>query len=339
MRRRRQARQLEFRAWSLGFGACLFSIALQAQTLDLPSRPANALTGAEFAKRITSLDLIEREKEIFTQITSGNVPDFLRKLCPVVTVNLAVGKTNSATFYATPDYLAIGSDEDYFLTPISPNTAQRIADVLNCSLPTPKMVNEIYAGAEVKLAPAPIPPSDAMITVPVFSNHNAIVRAQRAQQLKAHPLGALVAGHQKDVVISAKLASAPGKVAIYGWHQTNGVPIQPLYLKHIASWVDYSQCVRLVQQNMLVNGVTKTVAGILADPALAGLLSDEGAVPNPRYPTNALPPSPPKSAPRAGHGAEATRCSGIWRRISSSRTRPMPSSRDSPPWMAGCNSS
>ena len=193
--------------------------------------------------------------------------------------------------------------------------------------------------AEVKLAPVPIPPSAAMITVPVFSNHNAIVRAQRAQQLKAHPLGALVAGHQKDVVISAKLASAPGKVAIYGWHQTNGVPIQPLYLKHIASWVDYSQCVRLVQQNMLVNGVTKTVAGILADPALAGLLSDEGAVPNPRYPTNALPPSPPKSAPRAGHGAEATRCSGIWRRISSSRTRPMPSSRDSPPWMAGCNSS
>src|ERR1019366_8697613 len=101
--------------------------------------------------------------------------------------------------------------------------------------------------------------------------------------------GALVAGHQKDVVISAKLASASGKVAIYGWHQTNGVPIQPLYLKHIASWVDYSQCTRLVQEKMTVNGVTKTVAEVLADPALAGLLSNEGPVPNPRYPTNALP--------------------------------------------------
>ena len=178
---------------------------------------------------------------------------------------------------------------------MSPNTAQRIADLLHCSLPTPKMVNEIYAAAEVKLAPSPIPPSAEMITVPVFSNHNATVRAQRTEQLPAHPLGALVAGHQKDVVITAKLASAPGKVAIYGWHQTNGVPIQPLYLKHIASWVDYSQCIRLVQQQMRVNGATQTVAGVLADPALAPLLSDEGVAPNPRYPTNALPPLPAKT--------------------------------------------
>jgi len=90
-------------------------------------------------------------------------------------------------------------------------------------------------------------------------------------------------------VISAKLALAPGKVAIYGWHQTNGVPIQPLYLKHTATWVDYSQCTRLVQQKMTVNGRPKTVAEVLADPALAGLLSSEGPIPNPRYqPSNQL---------------------------------------------------
>ena len=131
-----------------------------------------------------------------------------------------------------------------------------------------------------------------MITVPVFSNHNATVRAQRTEQLPAHPLGTLVAGHQKDVVITAKLASAPGKVAIYGWHQTNGTPIQPLYLKHIASWVDYSQCIRLVQQKLSVNGREKTIAEVLADPALAGLLSDEGPIPKPRYPTKIQPVLP-----------------------------------------------
>jgi len=265
---------------------------LCAQTLDLPQRPANAIPGTEFARRITPLSLHEREKEILDQITSGNVPDFLRKLVPVPAAD---GNTNTATFYATPEYLAVGSDADYFLTPISPNTAQRIADLTHCLLPTRKMVNDIYAAAQVKLAPAPIPPSPAMTTVPVFSNHNALVRAQRADQLKAYPLGALVAGHQKDVVITPKLASAPGKVAIYGWHQTNGLPIQPLYLKHAASWVDYSQCIRLVQQNMLVNGAPRTVAEVLADPELAGLLSDEGPVPDPRYPTNALAQLPTKS--------------------------------------------
>ena len=76
---------------------------------------------------------------------------------------------------------------DYFLIPISPNTAQRIADALHCSLPTPKMVDEIYAAAEVKLVPAPIPPTPAMTTVQVFSNHNATVRAQRAEQLPSAP--------------------------------------------------------------------------------------------------------------------------------------------------------
>ena len=40
------------------------------------------------------------------------MPGFLRKLCPVHVSSVADGKTNSATFYATPDYLAVGSDED-----------------------------------------------------------------------------------------------------------------------------------------------------------------------------------------------------------------------------------
>jgi hypothetical protein len=276
-------------------GCLLVCAPLRGQTLALPPRPAGALTGSEFAQRVATLELPAREQEIFAQITAGNVPDFLRQLAPMSATNVVDGRTNTATFYVTPDYLAIGSDEDYFLTPMSPNTAQRIADFAHCCLPTPKMVDAVYAAAVVKLAPAPIPPSAAMTTVAVFSNHNAIVRAQRAEQLAAHPLGALVAGHQKDVVISARLVSAPGKVAIYGWHQTNGTPIQPLYLKHTASWVDYSQCIRLVQQGMLVNGATQTVAEVLANQALAGLLSDEGVVPNPRYPTNPAPALPART--------------------------------------------
>ncbi len=270
-------------------GLLLLCVSLPAQTLDLPPRASNALSGAEFTARITPLDLAEREQEVVAQITAGNVPNFLRKLCPVPASSVGEGRTNTAIFYVTPDYLAIGADDDYFLMPVSPNTGQLIADALHCCLPTPKMADEIYAAAAVKLVPSPIPPTAAMTTVPVFSNHYATVRAQRAEQLQAHPLGALVAGHQKDVVISAKLALAPGKVAIYGWHQTNGVPIQPLYLKHTATWVDYSQCTRLVQQKMTVNGRPKTVAEVLADPALAGLLSSEGPIPNPRYqPSNQL---------------------------------------------------
>jgi hypothetical protein len=277
----------------LYLAATLFlAIRAGAQTLPLPARATNAPSGTEFVKRIGSLDFTNRELEILSQVSAGNVPDFFRKFCPVTVTNVIGDKVNTATLFAAPDYVAVGTDADYFLTPMTPVTAQRIADRLGCTLPTRKMVNDIYSAAAVKLAPSPIPPSPAMITVPIFAQHSSVVRTQRLARLAGDPLGALVAGDKKDVVISARLASVTNRVAIYGWHQTNGAPIQPLYLGHTASWVDYSHGIRLVQKKMMVNGETKTVAEVLADPNFAGLLSDEGVINDPRYPTNALPPVP-----------------------------------------------
>jgi hypothetical protein len=122
-----------------------------------------------------------------------------------------------------------------------------------------------------------------MITVPVFSEHDAVVRAQRLEALSANPLGTLVAGHKKDVVITPQLIDAPGKVAIYGWHRKDGQPIQRLYLGHTASWVDYSHGVRFVAREMMVNGAPTTYEAVLVDPALCALLSDEGPITHPRY--------------------------------------------------------
>jgi hypothetical protein len=264
-----------------------------AQNLPLPARVTNAPDGDAFVQKITALDLAARDRCIAGEFLAGNAPDFLRKFCPVDVTNVVGGKTNIATFYATPDYLAIGSDENYFFAPVSPATAQLIADQLDCTLPTRKMVDAIYAAASVRLAPSPIPPSAAMTTVPIFAQHNATVRAQRMALTNEYPLGVLTAGHKKDVVITARLAAVTNKVAIYGWHRTNGVAIQPLYLGHVAWWVDYSQCIRLVSRTMLVNGQNKSVSEVLADPELCGLLSDEGVITNARYPTNLVTPPPP----------------------------------------------
>lgn len=272
---------------SVWVGLLVFGLAheLFSQRLSLPERHPGALKGGEFVEGLKVLKLHEREDQIYSQIAQGNVPDFLRKLCPVIVSHVHLGQTNTATYFVTPDYLALGSDDDYFLTPLSPMVAQKIADLLGCVLPTRKMVDDIYAAAELKLAPAPIPPSPAMTTVEVFEQHNRSVRDQRMKELKAHPLGALVAGHKKDVVISTRLATAPGKVAIYGWHRLNGAPIQPLYTGHTNTWVDYSHGVRFVQSSLLVNGVSNTVSKVLANPGLARLLSDEGAIARVRYGT------------------------------------------------------
>ncbi len=261
----------------------LFSQAAFAQILTLPPRPADALPGSEFAQSISNLDRPGRESKIFEQVALGNIPDFLRHLCPVHAEFAQNGKTNSATYYVTPDYLAIGSDADYFLTPLTPITAQKIADLLDCSLPTRKMVNDIYAAAAVKLTPSPIPPSAAMTNVATFIEHNETVRHQRQAEIQEHPLGALVAGDKKDVVISARLLTEPGKVAIYGWHKSVGHPIQPLYTGHAESWADYSHGIRLVQLSLTVNGMAQTIPEVLANPALAPLLSDEGPLSQAKY--------------------------------------------------------
>jgi hypothetical protein len=272
---------------------CFASSAL-AQELQLPTRATNAPDGDTFVKQITALDLKERDRVIADEILAGNVPDFLRKLCPIAVTNVTDGVTNTATFFATPDYLAVGSDTNYLLIPVAPATAQRLADRLACTLPTRKMVDAIYAAAELKLVPSPIPPTPAMTTVPVFAQHNETVREQRMALTSSHPLGALVAGHKKDVVISARLAGVTNRIAIYGWHRTNGVPIQPLFLGHVSWWVDYSQCIRLISQTMLVNGVEQSVADVLRDPKLCGLISDEGVVTNARYSTNLVIMTPPE---------------------------------------------
>ncbi len=98
---------------------------------------------------------------------------------------------------------------------------------------------------------------------------------QRAATMAAFPLGTLVAGHQKDIVLTPRLAEDSGKVAIYGWHRQDGTSIQPLYTGHAETWVDYSHGVRLVSEAVFLNGRPSTIREILQDPELAPLLSDE----------------------------------------------------------------
>lgn len=266
----------------------LFSNGIYAQHLKLKARKHNALTGSEFARSIadSSLTLQQREILIFKEIKSGNVPDFLRTLKEISdTLSATSSQPTVLKYHVLPDYLAIGSNADYFYIPMTPILAQRIADLLNCSLPTKKMVDQIYKNATIKLAPQPIPPTKAMTTVRVFLAHNELVMSQLSPYAIAHHKSELTAGHQKDVIISNKIyGETTPRVVIYGWHQLNGKPIQPVYNKHTNTWADYSHGIRLTQNKAWVNGKKTTLQKILADPYLNQLLSDEGVIEKAYYP-------------------------------------------------------
>jgi len=242
----------------------------------IPVRAAKALSGSEFAKRIQGLGDDGREAAIQDELMAGNIPQFLRQLVPV-RVESTGGQGGATITCVLPDYLAIGSDQDYLLVPMRLETALNVASRYGFVLPTRKLVDAIYAQSRVQLTPQPLPASDAMRSTAYYWHHNEMVHDQRGA--RGAPLGLLTAGDKKDLVITSRLWSNLERVAIYGWHTGPGRPIQPLSTVHGWHYADYSHGVRLVAANAWVDGQQRSIVDLLSNPNSASLLSDEGAIP------------------------------------------------------------
>ena len=238
--------------------------------MQWPAR-SSSLTGNEFYHRAFAMKWAARDSFAVKEVLAGNVPRFLKEFVPInVTITDSLsGKTISATYYVAPDYLSIGTDNDWARINITPYAAQRIADSFQCFLPTRKMVDDIYKAATVKLEPVPM--YAFRDSTPTMWHHHLIIEGQRKGRK------GLIAGIQKDVVISGKILRdpKPERVAIYGWHKLDGKPIQPLYTGHIYWWVDYSQGIRLVYRKIKVEGKWMDYVDVLKDPRLQKLLCDE----------------------------------------------------------------
>lgn len=236
--------------------------------LRVPPRPVHATGGRAFAEHIAKLSPGEREREIVEQIEQGNIPDFERSF-----VGVDVGP--ASRIYVAPDYLAIGSNDDFFRVPITIRAARRVARALGCVLPTPHIVDRIHASAKLKLTSPNMTPGDQMGSVAYFVAHNHEIEERR--RASGVPLGALVSGPKKDLVLTKKMFGTPGHTPIYGWFGRDDVPIQPLSLTHDDTYVDYAHGIRLVDDRMIALGREQSVLDVLADPSAAALLSDEGA--------------------------------------------------------------
>ena len=265
--------------------------------LQIPLRSEDAKTGSEFMQSILNMSFEDREQAIRDEIFTGNIPHFLRGLKTVETIFTdANGVSHDVSYQVMPDYLAIGSDEDFCRIPMGPITAQRIADHFGGSMPTRKLVDHIYVNADVKLEPVTYPWSEESVKVSRFIEHNEDIEALRLAA--GGELGQLMGGLKKDVVISNLITdpSRPNHVVIYGWHKPDGTPWQPLYNGHIASYVDYSHGIRLLHGNVLIDGEATEIKTVLRDPVLYKILSDEtGPMFQPTYIADAFLPAKPKS--------------------------------------------
>ncbi|HQW44662.1 MAG TPA: hypothetical protein PLX74_10810 [Chitinophagaceae bacterium] len=247
-----------------------FASCQSIKRMNWPER-TSSLTGTDFYHHAFAMKWAERDSFVLKEIKAGNIPRFLKKFIAVNTsiIDSSTGKIIKATYYAAPDYLSVGTDNDWARINITPNAAQQIADSFHCFLPTRKMVDDIYKAAKVKLEPVPM--FAFRDSTPTMWHHHLIIEGQRKDRR------GLIAGIKKDVVISGKISSDPRKnrVAIYGWHKLDGKPIQTLYTGHINWWVDYSQGIRLIYRKIKVEGKWMDYMDVLKDTTLQKLLCDE----------------------------------------------------------------
>ncbi|MBC7530751.1 MAG: hypothetical protein H7318_04170 [Oligoflexus sp.] len=256
---------------------------LDALLLKAPKRSASAISGSAFGKKLYSANEQGREQAIIDQYRQGNIPEFLRHFSKVSFISQTrSGMQAEVTLWVLPDYLGVGSDQDFLRTPMTPLSAQVIADQFGLLLPTVKIVDAIYHAASVKLDPQPFKPGPQMVTVGEMIRHNRVVQTSLHDQV---PRG-LVAGHKKDIVITNLLLRKTNRVAIYGWHLRSGTAIQPLTTVHGNWYADYSHGVRLMAQTMVINDIEYKVSDVLRDPELSALISYEGPMQTLRYNLN-----------------------------------------------------
>ncbi|MES1245539.1 MAG: M15 family metallopeptidase, partial [Acidobacteriota bacterium] len=270
-------------------------ICLKIQPPCIPARTSGD-TGPKFLESVKSLKGPDREKLILAELLKGNIPGFLRRLKPVtVTFTDKAGARHTATYKVMPDYLAIGDDKDWVRIPINAITAQKVADKYCMSLPTARMVEDIFRNADIKMVRIARDyykrdgGKDQDASPSYLEHHQAIQKLLADKYEGKSWQDLLLAGHKKDVVIADRLWSEK-KLAFYGFFDERGKAEQVFYmdgaakknpvpgkasLAHEPTYADYSHGVRLVSRVVEVDGKEMDISDLLHHPDLYELVYHE----------------------------------------------------------------
>lgn len=249
----------------------------------LADKPAATLAGGDFMRRADTTSFWTLEDLIVETVTAGQVPDALRHFrkitftTPVVDSVEILRKKHKVEMWVLPDYVAIGTNDDFVRMPMGPLAAQRIADALDCTLPTTYLVDRIAEASEGHVDIFPFRPLGSRNCQPiVFQDSNNAINAQF--KAYGYHFGQFISGLKKDIVLTYKimtLTEYERNVAIYGWHHPDGRAQQPLFIRHGNFYVDYSHGVRLIYNKVKIDGAEYNIREILQSPELYRLLSDE----------------------------------------------------------------
>ncbi len=139
---------------------------------------------------------------------------------------------NGELWYVSPVYLAPVARKDIALA----------CKAWGCEVPSKDLVDAIWRAADVRLSP------NIFFRHPITASNAASMKAYESQrriiEMRLPETFRLVVGTHKDFAI----VDDSGRIDLYGWHQMNGDLIEHGRTSHNASYVDYSQGLRLVRR-------------------------------------------------------------------------------------------
>ncbi len=243
----------------------------------------SSVTGTNFATEAATLkDWRSRSQRMVERVRSGSVPSFIRdQHWRWVEVK---GAGHTLRYLVAPDYMSIGTADDYLVFGPTPDEGQSIADSYNAIIPSRKMVTDIRNAAQKRMPLADVKQPPENIPVGKIETVDAVLAARRIDRTRSYdPSAQLVAGHRKDIVVGPNLDGS--RVAIFGGEggTTSGWAIQPYSTIHGSYYGDYSHGLRLVSRRAFLDGTEVDLASIFTDPALHVLVSDQGPF-VPRFP-------------------------------------------------------
>lgn len=216
---------------------------------------------------------------------------------------------NDAIIYLATDAMRVGEPGDSVRVDVSCNSQQQICDALGLQMPTPKMLDIVWAACNVRVKPMTFSPdAQNMVTVtdPATGSSKRVsmssVTAMFAHDARiSAAVGSnpgLVANIGKIWALIAKLGGASSQggwvAANYGWYDkaaNAGTSVSGAYrmwqgvgTRHNDAHVDYSQVHFVVHPTMLVNGEYIPTSQVMTSPSLCKLVCHDGPLPWARHP-------------------------------------------------------
>jgi len=219
----------------------------------VPERPTEARAASQMVTYLLAQGVsfgIVRERFLTEEYLRGNIPSFMRTLYPL---ELQRPDGRPMVIYSLPDFLCLGSDDDFVHTPMSPRTAQRIANEWGLILGTPEMEDARRAYFPQKLsframAPPRFPRNASMMSTERWPIHTKWFLDDMEKE--GYEIGKPVTGHKKGLITHPWLADWGFKYCgIHGaYYGKSNKPIHVFEKEakaHITNYNDYSHGVVL----------------------------------------------------------------------------------------------